>query len=62
MEVEARLFGCLGRRFSLTHERRFQQARELARRLGRLARTAAPATPPRAAGSAAVVHPRWARV
>ena len=59
MEVEARLFGCLGRRFSLHDERRSHQARELARRLGR---TAGTGTQPRYVTGVAVAHPRWAYV
>ena len=60
MEVEARLFGCLGRRFPLTDERHFYETRELARHSGRSARTVGLATPPTAV--AGRVHPRWAHV
>jgi hypothetical protein len=62
VEVETRLFGCLGRRFSLTDERRFQQTHELARHLDRSARMAVACARKRVVAGAAVVHPRWAHV
>jgi hypothetical protein len=62
VEVETRLFGGLGRRFSLTDERRFQPTRELARHLDRSARMAVACARPRVVAGAAVVHPTWAHV